>query len=213
MQQMISCLIRVDRIAYRSSGGFGVRLDAGDGFQGAEISPYYDSLLVKLSTHAMSFKQANEKMDRSLQEMRIRGVKTNVPFLINVMRHEQFKTGDYTTKFIEKTPELFDIAPTLDRGIKKTLEYIGNVSTYGFPNVEKRPKPIYEASPIPKIAKKEVEQLEGTKQLLDAQGPKAVADWLKQQEDVLITDTTFREHASIITCYSCTYERYDEHRF
>src|SRR5699024_2637761 len=77
-------------IAYRSSGGFGVRLDAGDGFQGAEITPYYDSLLVKLSTHGMTFKQANEKMDRSLQEMRIRGVKTNVPFLINVMRNAQF---------------------------------------------------------------------------------------------------------------------------
>ena len=75
-------------------------------------------------------------MDRSLQEMRIRGVKTNVPFLINVMRNTQFKTGDYTTKFIESTPELFDIEPTLDRGTK-TLEYIGNVSINGFPNVEK----------------------------------------------------------------------------
>ena len=184
--------------AYRSSGGFGVRLDAGDGFQGAEISPYYDSLLVKLSTHAMSFKQADEKMDRSLQEMRIRGVKTNIPFLINVMRHPQFKTGDYTTKYIENTPELFDIQPTLDRGTK-TLEYIGNVSINGFPNVEKRPKPIYETSPIPKVAKKEIEQLQGTKQLLDEKGPKAVADWLKQQEDVLITDTTFRDaHQSLL---------------
>ena len=110
-------------IAYRSSGGFGVRLDAGDGFQGAEISPYYDSLLVKLSTHAFSFKQAEEKMERSLREMRIRGVKTNIPFLINVMRNDKFRSGDYTTKFIEETPELFDIAPTLDRGTK-TLEYI-----------------------------------------------------------------------------------------
>lgn len=105
-------------IAYRSSGGFGVRLDAGDGFQGAEISPYYDSLLVKLSTHAVSFKQAEEKMERSLREMRIRGVKTNIPFLINVMRNDKFRSGDYTTKFIEETPELFDIAPTLDRGTK-----------------------------------------------------------------------------------------------
>lgn len=75
-------------IAYRSSGGFGVRLDAGDGFQGAEISPYYDSLLVKLSTHAISFKQAERKMVRSLREMRIRGVKTNIPFLINVMKNK-----------------------------------------------------------------------------------------------------------------------------
>lgn len=86
-------------IAYRSSGGFGVRLDAGDGFQGAEISPYYDSLLVKLSTHAISFKQAEEKMVRSLREMRIRGVKTNIPFLINVMKNKKFTSGDYTTKF------------------------------------------------------------------------------------------------------------------
>lgn len=185
-------------IAYRSSGGFGVRLDAGDGFQGAEISPYYDSLLVKLSTHAMSYKQANEKMDRSLQEMRIRGVKTNVPFLINVMRNEQFKTGDYTTKFIEQTPELFDIEPTLDRGTK-TLEYIGNVSINGFPNVEKRPKPIYETSPIPQIPRKEIAKLEGTKQILDTKGPKAVAEWLKEQDDVLITDTTFRDaHQSLL---------------
>src|SRR5699024_11398588 len=105
--------------AYRSSGGFGVRLEAGDGFQGAEISPYYDSLLVKLSTHGMTFKQANEKMDRSLQEMRIRGVKTKAPFLINVMRNTQFKTGDYTTKIIESTPELWDIEPRSDRGTKR----------------------------------------------------------------------------------------------
>src|SRR5699024_4300001 len=153
---------------------------------------------VKLSTHGMTCKQANEKMDRSLQEMRIRGVKTNVPFLINVMRNTQFKTGDYTTKFIESTPELFDIEPTLDRGTK-TLEYIGNVSINGFPNVEKRPKPIYETSPIPQVPKKVVEKFEGTKQLLDHKGPQAVAEWLKQQEDVLITDTTFRDaHQSLL---------------
>ena len=74
-------------------------------------------------------------MERSLREMRIRGVKTNIPFLVNVMRNEKFRSGDYTTKFIEETPELFDIAPTLDRGTK-TLEYIGNVTINGFPNVE-----------------------------------------------------------------------------
>ena len=86
--------------------------------------------MVKLSTHAVTFKQAEEKMERSLREMRIRGVKTNIPFLINVMRNDQFRSGDYTTKFIEETPELFNIA-TLDRGTK-TLEYIGNVTINGF---------------------------------------------------------------------------------
>ena len=185
-------------IAYRSSGGFGVRLDAGDGFQGAEISPYYDSLLVKLSTHAMSFKQAEEKMERSLREMRIRGVKTNIPFLINVMRNEQFRSGDYTTKFIEETPELFNIEPTLDRGTK-TLEYIGNVTINGFPNVEQRPKPLYEAASIPKVSQKKIATFSGTKQLLDQQGPKGVANWVREQEDVLMTDTTFRDaHQSLL---------------
>ena len=185
-------------IAYRSSGGFGVRLDAGDGFQGAEISPYYDSLLVKLSTHAVTFKQAEEKMERSLREMRIRGVKTNIPFLINVMRNDQFRSGDYTTKFIEETPELFNIAPTLDRGTK-TLEYIGNVTINGFPNVEKRLKPDDESTAIPQVPHSKINTLNGTKQLLDSKGPKAVADWVREQNDVLVTDTTFRDaHQSLL---------------
>ncbi|MCE0454639.1 pyruvate carboxylase [Staphylococcus haemolyticus] len=185
-------------IAYRSSGGFGVRLDAGDGFQGAEISPYYDSLLVKLSTHAVTFKQAEEKMERSLREMRIRGVKTNIPFLINVMRNDQFRSGDYTTKFIEETPELFNIAPTLDRGTK-TLEYIGNVTINGFPNVEKRLKPDYESTAIPQVPHSKINTLNGTKQLLDSKGPKAVANWVREQSDVLVTDTTFRDaHQSLL---------------
>ncbi|BCU52034.1 pyruvate carboxylase [Staphylococcus auricularis] len=184
--------------AYRSSGGFGVRLDAGDGFQGAEISPYYDSLLVKLSTHALTFKQAEEKMDRSLQEMRIRGVKTNIPFLINVMRHPQFKSGDYTTKFIENTPELFDLKLSQDRGTKM-LEYIGNVTINGFPNVEQRMKPHFEQTTIPKVPNDKVQQFKGTKQILDEKGPKAVAEWVKAQQDVLVTDTTFRDaHQSLL---------------
>lgn len=185
-------------IAYRSSGGFGVRLDAGDGFQGAEISPYYDSLLVKLSTHAISFKQAEEKMVRSLREMRIRGVKTNIPFLINVMKNKKFTSGDYTTKFIEETPELFDIQPSLDRGTK-TLEYIGNVTINGFPNVEKRPKPDYELASIPTVSSSKIASFSGTKQLLDEVGPKGVAEWVKKQDDVLLTDTTFRDaHQSLL---------------
>ncbi|HHQ7200529.1 TPA: pyruvate carboxylase [Staphylococcus aureus] len=185
-------------IAYRSSGGFGVRLDAGDGFQGAEISPYYDSLLVKLSTHAISFKQAEEKMVRSLREMRIRGVKTNIPFLINVMKNKKFTSGDYTTKFIEETPELFDIQPSLDRGTK-TLEYIGNVTINGFPNVEKRPKPDYELASIPTVSSSKIASFSGTKQLLDEVGPKGVAEWVKKQDDVLLTDTAFRDaHQSLL---------------
>ncbi|UXR72280.1 pyruvate carboxylase [Staphylococcus sp. IVB6238] len=185
-------------VAYRSSGGFGVRLDAGDAFQGAEISPFYDSLLVKISTHAISYKEAREKMARSLQEMRIRGVKTNIPFLYNVIQHEQFASGDYTTKFLEQAPELFVIQPSRDRGTK-TLEYIGNVTINGFPSVEKRPKPHFEPAEIPKVNTQEIAQLRGTKQLLDEEGPDAVAEWVKAQEEVLITDTTFRDaHQSLL---------------
>ncbi len=185
-------------VAYRSSGGFGVRLDAGDAFQGAEISPYYDSLLVKVSTHAISYKEAREKVERSLQEMRIRGVKTNIPFLRNVINHAQFASGDYTTKFLEASPELFVIQPSRDRGTK-TLEYIGNVTINGFPNVEKRPKPNFEHPDIPTSDTKAIAQLRGTKQLLDEKGPQAVADWVKAQDEVLLTDTTFRDaHQSLL---------------
>ncbi len=185
-------------VAYRSSGGFGVRLDAGDAFQGAEISPYYDSLLVKVSTHAISYKEAREKMERSLQEMRIRGVKTNIPFLRNVINHAQFASGDYTTKFLEASPELFVIQPSRDRGTK-TLEYIGNVTINGFPNVEKRPKPNFEHPDIPTSDTKAIAQLRGTKQLLDEKVPQAVADWVKAQDEVLLTDTTFRDaHQSLL---------------
>ncbi|MCG3401468.1 pyruvate carboxylase [Staphylococcus massiliensis] len=185
-------------VAYRSSGGFGVRLDAGDGFQGAKISPYYDSLLVKVSTHALSFKETLEKMDRSLQEMRIRGVKTNIPFLRNVIKHEGFKEGTYTTKFLEQHPELFDIQPSRDRGTK-TLEYIGNVTINGFPNVEQREKPHFESVDIPQVKLSEIQTFRGTKHLLDEKGPKALADWVLEQDDVLITDTTFRDaHQSLL---------------
>ncbi|REH75245.1 pyruvate carboxylase [Staphylococcus felis] len=185
-------------VAYRSTGGFGVRLDAGDAFQGAVISPYYDSLLVKVSTHALSYKDAREKMERSLQEMRIRGVKTNIRFLRNVINHDKFITGDYTTKFLDQAQELFIVEPSRDRGTK-TLEYIGNVTVNGFPNVEKRSKPHFERLILPNLDPNKKQQLKGTKQLLDEKGPKAVADWVKSQDDVLITDTTFRDaHQSLL---------------
>ncbi|MDT3994722.1 pyruvate carboxylase, partial [Mammaliicoccus fleurettii] len=193
-------------IAYRSSGGFGVRLDAGDGFEGAEISPYYDSLLVKVSTHAMSLRQATEKMLRSLKEMRIRGIKTNIPFLYNVVNHEKFAKGTYTTKFLENNPELFEITPSRDRGTK-TLQYIGNISVNGFPSVEKREKPHFEKFKIEEVTKEELSALSGTKQILEQQGPEGVSKWLKEQEEVLLTDTTFRDaHQSLLATRMRTYD-------
>ncbi|HEY4551684.1 MAG TPA: pyruvate carboxylase [Bacillaceae bacterium] len=184
-------------MAYRSGGGFGVRLDAGNGFQGAVITPYYDSLLVKLSTHAMTFEQAAAKMVRNLQEFRIRGIKTNIPFLINVVRHEKFITGEYNTSFIDKTPELFTFAESKDRGTKM-LTYIGTITVNGFPGIEKGKKPIFPTPQIPRVSP-EGKPAGGTKYVLEEKGADGVVQWVKEQEKVLLTDTTFRDaHQSLL---------------
>lgn len=185
-------------MAYRSGGGFGVRLDAGNGFQGAVITPYYDSLLVKLSTWALTFEQAASKMVRNLQEFRIRGIKTNIPFLENVVKHENFVTGKYDTSFIDTTPELFLFPKRKDRGTKM-LTYIGNVTINGFPGVEKRKKPVFTKPRIPSLQNPVAEKARGTKQILDEKGAEGLVEWVKEQKSVLLTDTTFRDaHQSLL---------------
>ncbi|WP_342534052.1 pyruvate carboxylase [Lysinibacillus sp. FSL K6-0057] len=184
-------------MVYRSSGGFGVRLDAGNGFQGAVVTPYYDSLLVKISTSGMNFKEAAAKMDRNLKEFRIRGVKTNIPFLNNVVTHEKFISGAFDTSFIDTTPELFEFPVRQDRGTK-LLSYIGNVTLNGFPGVEKKSKPIFVQPNQPKIDPLIVPPA-GTKQILDTQGADGLVQWILAQDDVLLTDTTFRDaHQSLL---------------
>lgn len=181
---------------YRSGGGFGVRLDAGNGFQGSVITPYYDSLLVKVSTHATTFRNAAAKMLRNLKEFRIRGIKTNIPFLENVVQNEKFLTGAYDTSFIDTTPELFDFSQPKDRGTKM-LSYIGNVTVNGFPGVEKHKKPVFDEPIIPNV--KNIPLLSGTKNILEDQGADGVVEWIKAQKEVLITDTTFRDaHQSLL---------------
>ncbi len=180
---------------YRSSGGFGVRLDAGNGFQGAVVSPYYDSLLVKISTWGMTFKQAAEKMDRNLREFRIRGVKTNISFLENVVEHPKFLVGDFNTNFIDTTPELLQFKQPLNRATK-LLNYIGNVTVNGFPGVDVKTKPIFKQPQKPAIWTPE--KLQGTKQLLDTAGTEGLLDYIRAQKDVLVTDTTLRDaHQSL----------------
>ncbi|RAZ69964.1 pyruvate carboxylase [Planococcus maitriensis] len=184
-------------MVYRSGGGFGVRLDAGNGFQGAVISPYYDSLLVKVSTWATTFKEAAAKMDRNLQEFRIRGIKTNIPFLENVVKHPNFINGDFDTSFIDSTPELFKFPVRQDRGTK-LLSYIGNVTVNGFPGIEKKKKPIHAAPRKPEIDII-TEVPSGTKQILDERGPEGLAKWVLEQDEVLLTDTTLRDaHQSLL---------------
>lgn len=184
-------------MAYRSGGGFGVRLDAGNGYQGAVITPYYDSLLVKLSTWALTFEQAASKMVRNLREFRIRGIKTNIPFLENVVRHEKFRRGEYDTSFIDSTPELFVFPASKDRGTKM-LSYIGNVTVNGFPGIEKKKRPVFSKPRIPKL-KYDFPYQNGTKQILDQNGAEGLVQWLKEQKNVLLTDTTFRDaHQSLL---------------
>jgi pyruvate carboxylase len=184
-------------MAYRSGGGFGVRLDAGNGFQGAVITPYYDSLLVKLSTWALTFEQAASKMVRNLQEFRIRGIKTNIPFLENVVKHEKFRNGEYDTSFIDTTPELFIFPFRKDRGTKM-LSYIGTVTVNGFPGIEKKKRPVFSKPRIPNLPY-DLPYQEGTKQILDKNGAEGLVEWVKNQKQVLLTDTTFRDaHQSLL---------------
>jgi len=184
-------------VAYRSGGGFGVRLDAGNAFTGSVITPYYDSLLVKLSTSARTFKSAAVKMLRNLKEFRIRGIKTNIPFLINVVQHPDFLEGNVSTTFIDTTPELFVFDKILDRGTKM-LSYIGNITINGYPGIHKNKKPVFDVPPVPDVKLSEPFP-GGTKQILEQHGAQGVADWVKAQKQVLLTDTTFRDaHQSLL---------------
>ncbi|MDQ6600650.1 pyruvate carboxylase [Bacillus salipaludis] len=184
-------------MAFRSGGGFGVRLDAGNGFQGAVITPYYDSLLVKVTTWADTFEKAASKMLRNLREFRIRGIKTNLPYLENVVKHEKFLKGDFDTSFIDTTPELFLFPKSKDRGTK-LLTYIGNVTVNGFPGIGKKKKPVFTKPTLPKTICSEPIPV-GTKQILDAEGAAGVVKWIQEQKEVLLTDTTFRDaHQSLL---------------
>lgn len=184
-------------MAYRTGGGFGVRLDAGNGFQGAVITPYYDSLLVKLSTWALTFDNAAAKMLRNLREFRIRGIKTNIAFLANVVQHKNFLSGEYDTSFIDQSPELFVFPRELDRGTKM-LSYIGSTTVNGFAGLEPKRKPPYERAAPPKVKHWEPAPA-GTKQILDERGAEGLSEWVKAQNEVLLTDTTFRDaHQSLL---------------
>lgn len=190
---------------YRSGGGFGVRLDAGNAFQGSVITPHYDSLLVKISTHALTFEQAAAKMVRNLREFRIRGIKTNIAFLVNVMQHPKFIKGEYDTSFIDTTPELFKFPIPKDRGTK-LLTYIADITVNGFPGIEKIKKPIYAKPRMPKITG-ETQDIRGTKQILDESGAEGLVNWVKNQEQVLLTDTTLRDaHQSLLATRIRSYD-------
>ena len=185
-------------ITYRSAGGYGVRLDAGMGDAGAVITPFYDSLLVKITTSGATFHTALDRMDRALREMRIRGVKTNTPFLENVINHPTFRSGSATTTLIDTTPALFEFKQRRDRATK-LLGFLGNVIVNGNPHAKgyRPPQPLT-AAPLPKWDGR-VQPAKGTRQLLLELGPKKFAEWTLKQKRLLITDTTFRDaHQSLM---------------
>lgn len=171
---------------YRTSAGFGVRLDGGNGFSGAVISPYYDSLLVKTTAFARTFEDTVRKAIRSIKELTITGVKTNVDFLINVLNNETFKKGECDTNFISDNPQLFDIKPRTDEELR-VLKFVGEKIV----NETQGIKLDYDVPEIP--PRMDVSNLSGTKQLLDAEGPEAVKKWVMSQNKLLLTDTTMRD--------------------
>ena len=182
---------------YRSPGGFGVRLDVGNAYAGAVVTPYFDSLLVKVCTHGATYAQATQKMERCLREFRIRGVETNIPFMRNVIRHPEFQSGLAKTTFIDTTPELFEFPQMRDRG-NKTMKYIAEITVNGFPGIEKQTKKYFDAPRRPKKMEM-LPTFRSAKNILDEEGADAVVAWVKEQKNVLLTDTTFRDaHQSLL---------------
>ncbi len=190
---------------YRSPAGFGIRLDGASAYGGAVISPFYDSLLVKVTAWGTNFKQACQRMDRALREFRIRGVKTNIQFLENVVNHATFQAGEATTSFLDQTPELFQFEERRDRATK-LLIYLADVIVNGNPEVANRPRPaVIREAPVPQS------QLtgspEGTRQLLDRLGPEKFAGWTRGETRLLMTDTTFRDaHQSLLATRVRSYD-------
>ncbi len=178
--------------AYRGATGMGIRLDGGTAYSGAVITRYYDSLLEKVTAWAPTPEAAIARMDRALREFRIRGVATNIAFVENLLKHPEFISNEYHTKFIDETPALFEFAPRRDRATR-ILNYIADITVNGHPDVADRPRPPARLKlPVaPKVP--DVEPKAGTKQILDKKGPKAVADWMLKQKQLLITDTTMRD--------------------
>jgi len=187
------------RIAhYRSASGMGVRLDAGSAFSGAVVNPFYDSLLVKVTAWARSFDDAVMRIERCLQEFRVRGVKTNVPFLLKLVMHPTFVDGTCTTRFIDETPALFRFPRRLDRATK-LLSYLGTTAINGSPLVTGRPQAARTApAPVPEVDKSQPIP-DGMRQRLLALGPDKFAKEVLAEKRLLLTDTTFRDaHQSLL---------------
>ena len=183
--------------AYRGATGMGIRLDGGTAYSGAVITRYYDSLLEKVTAWAPTPEAAIARMDRALREFRIRGVSTNIAFVENLLKHPTFLNYEYTTSFIDTTPDLFKFSKRRDRATK-ILTYIADITVNGHPETQDRARPASDIKP-PKAPIALGDRAEGTKDILTARGPKGLADWMKAQDRLLLTDTTMRDgHQSLL---------------
>lgn len=171
---------------YRSGSGNGIRLDGGNAYTGAVISPYYDSLLVKAISHDRTFLGAVRKSIRALQEMRIRGVKTNIPFLVNVLNHPTFQSGQCYTTFIEETPELFELTKSQNRA-NKIIEFIGDRIV----NSNNGEKPFYENRVLPKLDKSK--PVYGARDEFLKLGAQGFMQKILKEDKLYVTDTTMRD--------------------
>ncbi len=192
--------------AYRSASGLGIRLDAGSAFSGAVVTPYFDSLLVKVTARGLSLEEAAGHVERCLQEFRVRGVKTNIPFLVNLVTHPEFLAGRCTTRFIDETPALFDFPIRRDRATK-LLEYLGDVIVNGNPLVKGRPLAVRrDPAPIP-VYNSATAPAPGSRDHLKELGPEKFAAWVRGHKGLLITDTTMRDaHQSLLATRMRSYD-------
>jgi pyruvate carboxylase len=200
---------------YRSASGMGIRLDAGSAFSGAVITPFYDSLLVKVTARGRRLEDALRRMERSLQEFRVRGVKTNIPFLINLVTHPAVARGEFTTRFIDETPELYRFPLRQDRATR-LLTYLAEVIVNGNPTLGKearataewRKRVPREPAPVPELPARESAQLpRGLRDRFRELGPERFARWLLDQPQLFFTDTTFRDaHQSLLATRMRTYD-------
>ncbi len=182
----------------REATGFGIRLDGGTSYVGAVVTPSYDSLLEKITAWAPTPEEVVARMSRALREYRIRGVKTNLLFLNALITHPRFQSGDITTRFIDETPELFDYAPRQDRGTR-LLAFVGEVLVNGNPAVEGQRDPgALAPAPLPDVPHRPRLQ-PGSRGLLKEVGPEGFARWMRDQDRLLLTDTSFRDaHQSLL---------------
>ncbi|CAM2005774.1 pyruvate carboxylase [Acanthopleuribacter pedis] len=184
--------------AFRAGEGFGIRLDSGNGFEGAVITPHYDSLLTKLCTWSLDYDLAVTKALRAIREFRIRGVKTNLPFLENMVDHERFRKGDLDTGFIDDHPELMQFKPKRNRA-NKLLRYLGDLRVNGAEGIQVSDIPARIETPIIPTVPKETAAVSPAYAVFAEKGAEGLSKWLLEQKQLFITDTTMRDaHQSLL---------------